>query len=349
MDGRDFELTCFAEKRGVQVFECSPDELGRVPEYATRRKIDRQVTKSAHEHLIIFVDGAKRNQVWQWALKEPGRPAVYCEQAYDVSGSGQPLIEKLGHITFPLTAEEGLTLTGVTVKLKESFYKERVTKCFYDRFKAEHEAFLKFLRGIPDESMQRWYASIMLNRLMFIYFIQRRGFLDGDGDYLKNRLALCKRAGRDTYYAQFLCPLFFEGFAKNEADRSAAVNRLLGGVPYLNGGLFLRHQVEELYGQDIRISDDAFDRLFSFFDQYQWHLDERPLASDNEINPDIDFNIRAGNTLVGFANLEQVKHAMTSGKDGQMRMLSDEDHATLKRIEEKAQDVDRLSGLFRQQ
>ncbi|MBI2849383.1 MAG: Eco57I restriction-modification methylase domain-containing protein [Chloroflexi bacterium] len=287
VDGQEFALTCFAQKRGVQIFECAPDARGAIPDYGTRRKIEKGATKLAHEHLIIFVDGQKNTQIWQWVLKEPGRPAAYREQAYDTRQSGQPLIEKLAHITFPLSAEEGLTLTGVTITLKEAFDKERVTRRFYDRFKAEHAAFLEFLRGIPDAEMQRWYASVMLNRLMFIYFIQKRGFLDGDTSYLHNKLARSKQEGKDRFYSHFLCPLFFEGFARKETERSAATNLLLGNVPYLNGGLFLRHQVEELHGQTIRIANAAFEKLFGFFDQYQWHLDERPLRADNEINPDV--------------------------------------------------------------
>ena len=77
--------------------------------------------------------------------------------------------------------------------MRAGFDVERVTKRFYERFKAEHAAFLKFLQGIPDEGMQRWYASVMLNRLMFIYFIQKKGFLDGDPDYLRTRLAASQR------------------------------------------------------------------------------------------------------------------------------------------------------------
>ncbi|TVM04036.1 MAG: hypothetical protein CV087_02260 [Candidatus Brocadia sp. WS118] len=68
--------------------------------------------------------------------------------------------------------------------------------------------------------------------------------------------------------------------------------------------------------------------------------------------PDIDFNIRAGNTLVGFAALEQIKEAITTerkGKATQKKLLQPEDIDTIKRIEEKAQDVDRLFALFRQQ
>ena len=72
------------------------------------------------------------------------------------------------------------------------------------------------------------------------------------------------------------------------------MGRLLGKVPYLNGGIFQRHQIEELHvedsrngGETIQIPDIAFERLFDFFEAYQWHLDERPLRNDNEINPDV--------------------------------------------------------------
>ena len=47
------------------------------------------------------------------------------------------------------------------------------------------------------------------------------------------------------------------------------------------------HQIEQLYGKTIAIPDKAFEKLFEFFDAYHWHLDERPLKADNEINPDV--------------------------------------------------------------
>ncbi len=135
--------------------------------------------------------------------------------------------------------------------------------------------------------MERWYASVMLNRLMFIYFVQKKGFLNDDPDYLRHKLEQSKGRGEDRFHSDFLCPLFFEGFARKESERSAAANKLLGQVPYLDGGIFMRHQIEELHGGRIRIADDAFEGLFDFFEQYQWHLDERPLRNDNEINPDV--------------------------------------------------------------
>jgi hypothetical protein len=126
----------------------------------------------------------------------------------------------------------------------------------------------------------------MLNRLMFIYFIQKKGFLDGNTDYLRTKLRQTQEQGENFFYREFLCPLFFAGFAKKETERSAEINHLLGRVPYLNGGLFLKHEIEQHYPR-IQIPDSAFERIFNFFDQYQWHLDERPLRADNEINPDV--------------------------------------------------------------
>jgi hypothetical protein len=283
IDNRAFELSAVAEKRGMAAFICECD--GALPDYNLRRKIERQVAKSAHEHFIIFTDAAKTRQIWQWIKRKPGKPAAAREHHFDRSQTGEALIQKLKSVVFELAEEENLTLVDVTIRARAGFDVEKVTKRFYDRFQKEHGAFLKFIKGIPDDQLQRWYASVMLNRLMFIYFIQKKGFLSGDIDYLRNKLTASEP--KDRYYAGFLCPLFFEGFAKKAEERSEAVNQLLGPVPYLNGGLFLRHQIEELHGKSIQIPDTAFEAIFDFFEAYQWHLDERPLRADNEINPDV--------------------------------------------------------------
>ena len=65
--------------------------------------------------------------------------------------------------------------------------------------------------------------------------------------------------------------------------------------------------------------------------------------------PDIDFNIRSGNTLVGFTSRETVRKAMTVMPNGQHRMLSEDEERTLALIEEKADDLDWLAGHFRDQ
>jgi len=287
LDGNSFHLFAVAEKHGMAAFTCNPSIDGHIPNYELRRKIEKQAAKSIHEHIIIYTDKNKTTQIWQWVKREAGKPIACREHPYHINQPGDSLIQKLQSIAFSLEEEESLTIVEVAGRARAAFDVERITKKFYDRFKTEHDAFLKFIDGIPDDELHRWYASVMLNRLMFIYFIQKKGFLDNDDEYLKKKLLQCKEHGKDTFYNKFLCPLFFEGFAKRKNERSAAVNKLLGNIPYLNGGLFLKHQIEELHGKHIEISDKAFEKLFDFLDQYQWHLDERPLRKDNEINPDV--------------------------------------------------------------
>lgn len=128
----------------------------------------------------------------------------------------------------------------------------------------------------------------MLNRLMFVYFIQRKGFLDNDTNYLRNRLTVMRETRGDdkfySFYRHFLLRLFHEGLGSDA--RSSELDELLGSVPYLNGGLFDVHSLEHRY-TGIQIADEAFENIFEFFDGYSWHLDERPLRADNEINPDV--------------------------------------------------------------
>lgn len=288
VDGQTFTLTAISEKCGMAAFVCGPGSNGRIPDYPIRRKIERHITKSTHEHLIIFIDGKRTAQIWQWVRREHGKPAVCREHPYYPGQPGASLIQKIQKLAVSLEEEEALTLPDVTGRARKAFDVERVTKRFYDRFKTEHAAFLKFLEGIPDEEMERWYVSVMLNRLMFIYFIQKKGFLNNDTDYLKNMLAQSrKELGKDRYYRDFLCPLFFEGFATRKEERSEKARKLLGEVPFLNGGIFMPHQIERLHGKAIDIPDKAFEKLFEFFDAYYWHLDERPLKRDDEINPDV--------------------------------------------------------------
>ncbi|MGQ4809130.1 hypothetical protein NKDENANG_02532 [Candidatus Entotheonellaceae bacterium PAL068K] len=293
VEGQTHTLQGFAEKRGVQIFRCQPNVDGKLPDYNTRRKIEKQVARSAYEHLIIFVDGERTTQIWQWVARQSGQPLAYREHPYyPEHQSGDALIQKLNTITIPLDEEEALDLTGTVHKLRDAFDRDRLTKRFYDHFKREHAAFLSFVKGITEPGDKEWYASLMLNRLMFVYFIQKKGFLDNNPDYLQDRLQkvqACKGKGKFlSFYCSFLLCLFYEGFSKQPEHRELDpdLRELLGNVPYLNGGLFDVHELEEVH-PGIDIPDEAFENLFAFFDQYDWHLDTRPLRNGREINPDV--------------------------------------------------------------
>jgi hypothetical protein len=287
LDGRTFQLVAVAQKRGFVAFICPS-----IPDRPTRLKIDHQITKSAREHFVIYADQSSGKQVWQWVRREPGKPLASRDHSFDVSQSGDPLIQRLDQIAVSIDEEEDITVVDVAGRARSAFDVDKVTKKFYERFKAEHAAFLKLIKGIKGDADLKWYTSLMLNRLMFVYFIQKKGFLDGDTDYLRNRMTIVQQArGKDkfqSFYSYFLLRLFHDGLGKSPGERklNSEMEKLLGKVPYLNGGFFEVHQLEER-NTDIDIPDRAFEKLFDFFDQFRWHLDERPLRTDNEINPDV--------------------------------------------------------------
>lgn len=207
--GQVSSLEGIAQKRGFVVCQYKAKSEGDFPNHSMRQRIEREVAKRVREHLIVYVSHDEKTQVWQWVQRELGRPERVRTHDYHRGQAGELLVQKLERLSFALEEEEGLSIADVTGRVRAAFDVERVTKRFYERFKKEHEAFLTFLKDIPDVEMQRGYVSVMLNRLMFIYFIQKKGFLNGDTDYLRTNLSRSKAAGADRYYKTFLCPLFF--------------------------------------------------------------------------------------------------------------------------------------------
>ena len=291
VDEAVYRLQPVAEKAGFAIYVCEPDHDGSVPSYRAQQKIEHRVAKSAFEHLIVFVDAEQSRQVWQWVKREPGKSPKPRRWEYGKGLPGDSLLQRLQDLAFDLDDEAaGVAISDVTGRARRAFDVEKVTKRFYERFRTELTAFQEFIQGISEMGDRDWYASLMLNRMMFVYFIQKQGFLDGDPDYLRNRLDHLKETGANgkfqDFYRAFLLRLFHEGLGQPPDQRDSELDELLGRVPFLNGGLFDVHDLERDYPK-IEIPDKAFKRVFEFFDGYRWHLDERPHREDNEINPDV--------------------------------------------------------------
>jgi hypothetical protein len=293
--GETYRLDPLADAQGLVVYRCSANEAGDIPPRSIRREIERKLSTQKMEHLIIFCDAAETEQIWQRVRRETGKPEM-CREIKHIKGrSGTLLIEKLNAITFTMEqfmedAEISIIQSARTVDQAFAL-EEQVTNNFYKKFEKQRDTFISFMNGLPKDQ-QSWYSSVMLNRLMFIYFIQKKEFLDNNGcldndhDYLHNRLRQSQQKGPDRFYRHFLQPLFFGGFACPEDKRTPKDIKLLGKVPYLNGGLFMKHQIEDQF-PNIDIADQAFENIFNFFEGFNWRLDERPIVDGNEINPDI--------------------------------------------------------------
>jgi hypothetical protein len=282
VDGAEYSRVRIAEVSGVVVYEVrSPD--GGIPGEKVRKAVQAQTAEIALEHLLIFVDGDRTQSYWYW-VKRDGKKQVARHLSYYRGQSGDLILGKLSGLVFELKDFEAgdPAVVDVARRLAAALDVEKVTKKFYGDFKVHLEWFVEQIRGIEDKKDRRWYASIILNRLMFVYFLQYKGFVDGNIDYLRDKFELFE--GKD-FYRDFLRLLFFEGFAKSVLGRSAEAKALLGEIKYLNGGLFLEHRIEKEY--EVSIGNEAFGRTLDLFEKYSWNLDDSPGGKDDEIRPEV--------------------------------------------------------------
>ncbi len=293
IDGLQLTRRHIADLAGVGVYQV---ESAAIPDAPTRAAIHKGISQLQYECLLIFVDANGTQSLWRWVKRENGK-TVPREHLFAAGQPGDLFISKLGAIHFDISefdSDGRIKLTEVTQRLQAALDVQRVTKRFFREFEGIHDNLVELIQGIPTDHDRRWYASILLNRLMFIYFLQRKGFLDyrdaqardGDIDYLQRKLQASRRQGPERFYRDFLQLLFFEGFAKPPEKRSPAARTELGNIRYLNGGLFLPHRIET-ENQNIAIPDAFFDKLFQLFASYSWNLNDAPGENDREISPHI--------------------------------------------------------------
>lgn len=180
-----------AERNGLQVVVA---DVETIPSNSLARRIDSQLRKQANDYIAIYkASGTHGHHAWVVPVKNVDKRDLVSIE-YDSPTKADFLLQKLDCITF--APAEVTTIVDVKEGVHRAFAvnAEKITKDFYSGFKKEHTAFAKFISGIDDNIADKdnrnkqWYASVMLNRLMFCYFIQKKGFLDGNVNYLREKL-----------------------------------------------------------------------------------------------------------------------------------------------------------------
>ena len=278
-----FELSVVAKMSVVPVFVCV---LPEIPGAEERKAVAAAVGAVHCENVLIFVDAAPSQAVWRWHKDEK----TAREHFYFRGQPGDLFVAKIAGLAFDFDDfEAGRTaVSDVTRRIRAALDVESVTKKFFENYKEQRLQFASLIGGVERDDDRKHYATLLLNRLMFVWFLQKKGFLDGGNvDYLPQKLVESRRLfGENHYYRNVLCPLFFEALARPENRRSPQTRILLGRVPYLNGGIFLPHEIENRHPQ-IVIPDDAFHNLFQLLGRFSWNLDDAPGGNDDEMRPDV--------------------------------------------------------------
>ncbi|MBK8038481.1 MAG: Eco57I restriction-modification methylase domain-containing protein [Verrucomicrobiaceae bacterium] len=299
-EGTAWKAQEIAQLSGFRVFEITPaDAATPLPDAKTQQAIWKRITLESVENILIFLDARRTQSLWLWMKREEKRH-VPRRHTFLKGQPGDLFLSKLSALVVDIAELDdhgNLPITETANRVRAGLDVEAVTKAFFKDFQAEHAKLLDAIEGIRDPREKRWYASVLLNRLMFIWFLQMKRFLDGGSvAYLQAKLDASTGSAKNQFYSHFLRDLFFEGFAKPESKRKPCGKLPLGDVPYLNGGLFLPHGIESRIEGDelltgpyrrIKIADSFFQGLFDLFRSYSWSLDDTPGGDDREINPDV--------------------------------------------------------------
>ncbi len=274
------------------------------PDETQRLRVWKHIANSHAENLLIFTDSqtkASKSQ-WYWVKRdkhpETGKPRLTARRHEYFRGQPVDLFaSKLQAMVVELSeldATGRLPVLEAARRIQAALDVDKTTKKFFTAYQQQHLELLEHIQGIDDERDKRWYASVLLNRLMFVWFMQKKLFLDGgNADYLRTKLGESRKRGPNRFFGEFLNALFFEAFARPEADRSKEAKALTGQIPFLNGGLFLHHKLEldadhaPRLGKTLRVADTAFKGIFDLFASFTWHLDDTPGGDADEINPDV--------------------------------------------------------------
>jgi adenine-specific DNA-methyltransferase len=172
----------------------------------------------------------------------------------------------------------------------EAFNVERVTDDFYreyaELFKRVHAALKennKGVRAFYDEQYLHSFTQRLLGRMMFLHFIQKKGWLAGDTRFLENQFHKADEE-KSNYYSSVLEPLFFDTLNKRRANNKSQ----WGVMPYLNGGLFEKEYDFMLHLPNEVFSSDLESGLLTFFRNYNFTVaEDTPAEQEVAIDPEM--------------------------------------------------------------
>lgn len=164
--------------------------------------------------------------------------------------------------------------------------REALSRRFYGTLQSVVDEMAENAPGGAPPGIRRELALLNTSRLLFLAFLQAKGWLDGDRDFLSRLFADAMLSG-GSYHWRVLRPLFF-GTLNTPPSRRAPAARAFGRVPFLNGGLFSRTPLEKRW-RAIRFDDASLGRLHGdLFARYRFTAREESSAwSEAAVDPEM--------------------------------------------------------------
>ena len=187
---------------------------------------------------------------------------------------------------------------SIRTALDQAFDVEPVTRQFFGEYKRVFEATEQSVTGFPDTEVgkenRRSFVQTLFNRLMFVYFLSRKGWLtfNGDADYLN---ALWRdyqaNSGQTNFYNERLRHLFFFGLNNPQSSdlnfKDSFMESIFGTVPFLNGGLFEQTELDRR--EAITVPDAAIAQVLGgLFDRFNFTvMESTPFDIEVAVDPEM--------------------------------------------------------------
>lgn len=177
--------------------------------------------------------------------------------------------------------------------LKQAFSVEKVSRAFFNDYKVIFFKVRSFLlnQGINVKQAHE-FSQQLLNRIMFIYFIDKKRWLKHSPRFMRwfwNRYLKEKRKAttpENSFYERWLKILFLQAFNNRFSHHQyfpVDVRETLQLAPYLNGGLFKENELDNL---PVNIPDEFIQTIISFFEKYNFTIrEDLPLDVEVAVDP----------------------------------------------------------------
>jgi len=185
----------------------------------------------------------------------------------------------------------------IMARHEQAFDVEAVTKKFFEQYHAVFEQVEQQIQGFTEPEIKRLFTQRLFNRLMFIAFIQKKGWLkfNGQTDYLSTLWKAYKQSSTamSNFYSEKLELLFFSGLNTDndvnivDINRNGFLNTLIGDVPYLNGGLFEKDKDDS--NPQLFVPDKCIGAIFNeLFARFNFTVTEStPLDIEVAVDPEM--------------------------------------------------------------
>jgi type I restriction-modification system DNA methylase subunit len=282
----------FAESGNFRIVYVEIEKLTRTAERNAIQSLTRSDRTSgwAIDGSFLTVFHAPDEDIWH--LVTP-----YEEGTDDIT-AGRPVLRRytLGKGETHRTVANALSSMDASKgrlaeRIDEAFQVKPVTEDFYENYKSTFDTLTTELRrkGLGIEDADR-YAHTTLNRLLFFYYLQKKGWIGDRKDFVRWFHRQYERSDEvDVFHEKWLSALFFDGMNGPEGgevavDLPSAVESAIAGLPYMNGRLFQPTAEDE---REVFVSDSALESVIDgFLEQYNFTVtEESPYDIDVAVDP----------------------------------------------------------------